>query len=88
MTLDRRLLHLPLLAVILAAMVIGVLAGLARIGWSVPSVGMERAGLHGPILIAGVFGTLIALERAIALRNVTGWTSATARDGQRRPVLN
>ena len=75
---DRRVLHLPLLAVILAAMVIGVLAGLARIGWSVPSVGMERAGLHGPILIAGVFGTLIALERAIALRTVTGrgWTWA------------
>lgn len=78
MPLQRRLLHLPLLAIILAAMVIGILAGLARIGWSVPSVGMERAGLHGPILIAGVFGTLIALERAIAMRNVTGrtWTPA------------
>lgn len=78
MTRDRRLLHVPLLAVILAAMVIGVLAGLARIGWSVPSVAVERAGMHGPILIAGVFSTLIALERAIALRNVTGrtWTPA------------
>ena len=75
---DRRILQLPLLAVILAAMAIGILAGLARIGWSVPPVGMERAGLHGPILIAGVFGTLIALERAIAMRNVTTrtWTPA------------
>jgi hypothetical protein len=75
---DRRILHLPLLAIILTAMVIGILAGLARIGWSVPSVGMERAGMHGPILIAGVFGTLIALERAIAMRNVTArtWTPA------------
>ncbi len=80
MPLERRFLHLPLLAVILAAMVIGILAGLARIGWSVPSVAMERAALHGPLLIAGVFGTLIALERAIAMRNVTGrtWTPADA----------
>ena len=78
MPLQRSLLHLPLLAVILGAMIIGILAGLARIGWSVPTVGMERAGMHGPILIAGVFGTLIALERAIAMRNVTGrtWTPA------------
>jgi len=72
------MLHLPLLAVILAAMAIGVLAGLARIGWSVPSVGADRAGLHGPTLVAGVFGTLIALERAIAMRTVTSrpWTPA------------
>lgn len=78
MPLQRSLLHLPLLAVILGAMVIGILAGLARMGWSVPTVGMERAGMHGPILIAGVFGTLIALERAIAMRNATGrtWTPA------------
>jgi hypothetical protein len=80
MPLERRFLHLPLLAVILAAMVIGILAGLARIGWMVPDVAMARAALHGPLLIAGVFGTLISLERAIAMRNVTGrtWTPADA----------
>jgi hypothetical protein len=80
MPLERRLLHLPLLAVILGAMVVGILAGLARIGWVVPSVAMERAALHGPLLIAGVFGTLISLERSIAMRNVTGrtWTPADA----------
>jgi hypothetical protein len=78
LTLDRRLLHLPLLTVILAAMAIGITAGLGRIGWAVPAVGMDRAALHGPILIAGVFGTLIALERAIAMRTVTArtWTPA------------
>ena len=58
-------------------MAIGILAGLGRIGWSVPGVGMDRRRSTAD-LIAGVFGTLIALERAIAMGNVTArtWTLA------------
>ncbi len=76
----RIALHLPLLAVIVAAMVVGIMAGLARLGIEVPTLAMDRAGLHGPILVAGVFGTLIALERAVALRTVMArnWTWADA----------
>jgi len=76
----RVVLHLPLLAIIVAAMVVGIAAGLARLGIEMPSLATERIILHGPILAAGVFGTLIALERAVALRTVMGrdWTFADA----------
>jgi len=76
----RVVLHLPLLAIIVAAMVVGIAAGLARLGIDMPTLAMERIGLHGPILVAGVFGTLIALERAVAMRTVMGrnWTWADA----------
>jgi len=76
----RVVLHLPLLAIIVAAMVVGIAAGLARLGIEMPTLAMERIGLHGPILVAGVFGTLIALERAVAMRTVMGrnWTWADA----------
>lgn len=50
------------------AMLAGLYGGLVRIGVPLPaSDGL--VGLHGPIMISGVFGTLIALERAVAL----GW---------------
>ncbi len=76
----RVVLHLTLLAIIVAAMVIGIAAGLARLGIEVPTAAMERALDHGPILVAGVFGTLISLERAVAMRTVMtrGWTWADA----------
>jgi hypothetical protein len=74
----RVALHLPLLAIIVAGMVVGIVAGLARLGIEMPDPAVQRIGLHGPILVAGVFGTLIALERAVAMRTVMGrdWTWA------------
>ncbi len=49
---------------------VGILAGLARLGWNLPLP--HRAQLtvqHGPLLVLGLFVTLIALERAVAV----GW---------------
>ncbi len=68
----RRAIDLPILLVVVAAMVIGLLAGLARIGYGMPPLIGARIGLHGPILAAGVLGTLIALERAVAMKTVAG----------------
>lgn len=45
--------------------VLAVLGGLARLG--LVTAGLPMAGLHGPLLVAGVFGTVISLERAVAL---------------------
>lgn len=53
------------LAVAMSAFV-AVLAGLTRLGWNVPFAS-ARATEHGPLLVLGVFGTLIGLERAVAL---------------------
>ncbi len=47
---------------------LGILAGLARLGWNLPLP--HRAQLtvqHGPLLVLGFFVTLIALERAVAV---------------------
>jgi hypothetical protein len=68
----RKAIDLPILFIVVGAMVIGLLAGLARIGYVMPPLIGERVGLHGPILAAGVLGTLIALERAVAMTTVTG----------------
>jgi hypothetical protein len=42
-------------------------AGLLRIGWAVPSFAPGLALAHGPLMVAGFLGTLISLERAVAL---------------------
>ncbi|MCC6851811.1 MAG: hypothetical protein IT502_05805 [Rubrivivax sp.] len=57
--------RLPLLALGFVALVVGVAAGLARLGWTMP----ERAGaaLHGALMVCGFFGVVIALERAVAI---------------------
>jgi hypothetical protein len=70
----RTLLQLPLFALIVAGMVIGIVTGLGRVGIVVPELAAARVMLHGPILIAGVFGTLIALERAVAMKTLMGRT--------------
>lgn len=60
-----------LLLVVAAAAVTAVLAGLARlgvlIGWG-PTYLFD----HGPLFVVGVFGTVIALERAVALGHAAG----------------
>lgn len=54
-----------LLVVAAVTAVTGVLAGLARVG--VTGAALSRASAHGPLLVLGVFGTVISLERAVAL---------------------
>lgn len=59
--------RLPLLMLGVAALVSGVLAGLARLGWNVPRPMAELALLHGPLMVSGFLGTVIGLERAVAI---------------------
>lgn len=59
----RTLLVLPALA----ALVCGVLAGLARLGLPVPGAIARFLAVHGALMVGGFFGTLIGLERAVAL---------------------
>ncbi len=56
----------PLLLLAFASLFAGVDAGLTRLGWPVP--GVRLAPLHGPLMASGFFGTVISLERAVALR--------------------
>ncbi len=45
----------------------GLGAGLARLGWQMDPLSARAAALHGPLMISGFMGTLISLERAVAL---------------------
>jgi hypothetical protein len=55
-----------LLALAALAMLTGVAGGLWRLGFALPG-GARLAELHGPLLVCGLFGTVIGLERAVAL---------------------
>jgi hypothetical protein len=45
----------------------GVGAGLLRLGWNVPMLSPGLILLHGPLMVSGFLGTVIGLERAVAL---------------------
>ncbi len=68
----------PLLALGAICLVIGVGAGLARLGWGVPGWATQAAGLHAVLMIVGFFGTVIALERAVALGKFWGYVAPPA----------
>jgi len=59
--------RLPLLILGFVALASGVLAGLARLGWGVPLPAPELLLLHGPLMVSGFLGTVIGLERAVAM---------------------
>jgi hypothetical protein len=63
--------RVPLLILGMLSLVGGVLAGLARLDWSMPPVAAAAAGWHGALMIAAFLGTVISLERAVALGR--GW---------------
>lgn len=63
--------RLPMLVLGMISLVAGLLAGLARLAVEVPALAQARAGGHGALMIAAFFGTVISLERAVALRR--GW---------------
>lgn len=60
-------LRLPLLILGFASLVSGILGGLVRLGWDLPLPSPQALALHGPLMVCGFFGTVIGLERAVAL---------------------
>jgi hypothetical protein len=59
----------PLLAAALLTMAWSVWLGVARLGWAVPLPSTEHVLWHGPLLVGGFFGTVISLERAVAMNS-------------------
>ena len=57
----------PLMACGLIALLTGLWAGLMRLGWELPSVHAALPFVHGPLMVGGFLGTLIGVERAVAL---------------------
>lgn len=65
----RHLWRLPLLAGGALALILGIATGLERLGWE--SAATSLTALHGPLMVCGFLGALIAIERAVALGR--GW---------------
>lgn len=59
--------RLPMLILGFISLGLGVGAGLARLGWNFPLPSPGLITLHGPLMVSGFFGTLISLERAVAI---------------------
>jgi hypothetical protein len=59
--------YLPFVALSLLALLAALWAGLLRLGWSLPTF-PSLAMAHGPLMVCGFLGTLIPLERAVAIR--------------------
>ena len=63
---------LPLLPLLAISLLAALWAGLLRLGWTLPSIQPSLAGMHGPLMASGFLGTLIAIERVVALRQRWG----------------
>ena len=59
---------LPFLFLAILGLLAALWAGLMRLGWQLPALTPTLAMLHGPIMISGFLGTLITLERAVAMK--------------------
>lgn len=66
-----RWLPAPILLAVVGLLLIALWTGLARLG--VPGVQSGQMTIHGPLMVSAVLGTLISLERAVALISV--WQS-------------
>lgn len=59
---------MPFLFLAILALLAALWAGLLRLGWQLPALTPSLAMAHGPLMISGFLGTLITLERAVALK--------------------
>ncbi len=60
--------RLSIVAAVILTLLAALWAALARIGWRLPQLPVPIVGLHGALMISGVFGALVSLERAVALQ--------------------
>lgn len=56
-----------LAAAVLTLLLSAIWAGLLRLGWALPNPQGSLAAVHGPLFVCGMLGTVIGLERAVAL---------------------
>jgi hypothetical protein len=67
--------RVPMVFVGLLSMACGTWLGLARLGWNLPLPWQDQLIAHGPLMVCGFLGTLISLERAVALGSRWGYVA-------------
>lgn len=65
--LARRFGRFPLMALGLVALLAALWAGLIRLGWGLPLFQPTLPMTHGPLMVCAFLGTVIGVERAVAL---------------------
>lgn len=65
--------RIPFMVFALAALTAGVWAGLVRMGWDLRPRSADLIAAHGPLMVSGFLGTVIGLERAVALGRRWGY---------------
>lgn len=71
----QRRVALPLIGLAFLCLLLGIWSGLVRVGWPWPSLTADFWWAHGPLMVSGFLGTLIALERAVALGKAWGYAA-------------
>jgi hypothetical protein len=61
-------LRVSIVACVVITLFAALWAALIRVGWKVPDLPTPIAGQHGALMISAFLGTLISLERAVALQ--------------------
>ena len=67
--------RVPLAFVALLSVSCGMWLGLVRLGWNLPLPWPDQLIAHGPLMVCGFLGTLISLERAVALGSRWGYAA-------------
>jgi len=67
--------RIPIVACVIIALIAALWAALIRVGWKVPDLPTPIAGQHGALMISAFLGTLISLERAVALQKKWAYTA-------------
>jgi len=65
----------PLMGVGMLCLLMGMVAGVLRLGFDLPEPVRDFSDAHGPLMVCGFLGTVIGLERAVALGR---WWAYTA----------
>ncbi|MCC7448566.1 MAG: hypothetical protein IT324_14190 [Anaerolineae bacterium] len=63
----KQLPRIPLIVLAMLALLAALWAGLIRMGWELPPIQPMLPLAHGPLMVGGFLGVVIALERAVAL---------------------
>ena len=59
--------RIPMLVIGFISLLCGMYIGLIRLGWGLPISSTTHLALHAPLMVCGFLGTVICLERAVAI---------------------
>ncbi|MCF6281067.1 MAG: hypothetical protein L3J28_02475 [Candidatus Polarisedimenticolaceae bacterium] len=65
--------RLPLMAMGMLSLITALWGGLQRLGWDLPTLTITLPANHGALMVGAFLGTVIGLERAVALGRLWGY---------------